>query len=55
MFEAEGIKEGLPTRRSNALADADAVTYGLVTQIQNMRYSEEQAELDSCRTERSKA
>lgn len=30
MIGAEGMKEGLPTRRSNAISDADSVTYGLV-------------------------
>ena len=47
MFGAEEMKEGLPTRRPNALAEADAVTYGLVAQIQDMRYNEEQAEVDA--------
>lgn len=55
MFEAEGIKEGLPTRRPNAISDADAVIYGLVAQIQDLRYNEEQAEDEASVARNSKA
>lgn len=55
MFEAEGIKEGLPTRRPDAISDADAVIYGLVAQIQDLKYNEEQAEDEASVARNSKA
>lgn len=55
MFEAEGMKEGLPTRRSNAIFDADAVIYGLVAQVQDMKYDEEQGENKASVARNSKA
>lgn len=55
MFEAEGMKKGLPTRRPNAISDADAVIYGLVAQVQDMKYDEEQAENEVSVARNSKA
>ena len=38
MFGAEVVLHGLPTRRPDKLKDVGAVTYGLVAQVENVKY-----------------
>ena len=38
MFGAEDSMHGLPTRRPDKLKDVGAVTYGLVAQVENVKY-----------------
>lgn len=47
MIGAEGMKEGLPTRRPTVLADAEPVTHGLLAQVQDLTYDEKEAESEA--------
>ena len=47
MIDTEGMKEGLPTRRPSILSEADQVTHGLIAQMQDMKYDEEEAEAEA--------
>lgn len=44
IINTEGMLKGLPTRRPIALSEADPVTHGLLAQVQDIIYDNEEAE-----------